>query len=410
MTARKQPRTKSIIGVMFLYWISVIAWQTVRPVANRSLVDTAAKIALLLPVILYGFRHNRPSRSGGMLFFSFLFVISQLITLLFDSGDPGTGQLITVVFMMMQVFIFLFLLYYEGCTKRMIEKFCRSLVAVAAVMSLYNMVFNFTEFSHLFSGGGGNYGYECASFLYSNHEFGLYLSVAILSAFWLFFERRMRARSFLPTAALLLANLLSTYSRTAILGLVIAILMLTFFYNKKAFFFTLIIGGIALLIVSNVEFLDKLIFDSVLKGTFENEGVLDEERSLMYEIEMQAFREGSLAQKLFGQGHAGASQYGGHNAYLIILLTGGVVMFFFFLLIIAFGVYKAFLVLSRDKPLGALLLGYIVFALLYMMAQTPILFYSPMDSFFITMTAILFPLYISNGIKNKERFYEGSAN
>ncbi len=410
MIQATESKTKNILKVMFIYWISIILWQTVRPVANRSLVDTLVKITLLFPTILYSLRHNKLSQGGMMLFYSLVFVLTQCITLLFDTGSFGLSQVITVVFMVMQIVIFLILLYREPCKARMVERFCAWLVTVAAIMSVYNVIFNFRSFSHTFSGGGGSYGYECASFLYSNHEFGLYLSTAIISLFWLFLKKKVRTARFLLALSLLLVNLLSTYSRTAILGLLVALFLLTFFYNKKVFLYLLIISAVCFALIVNIEFLDDLIFKSVLKGTFNNDGVMDEERASMYTKELEAFKQGDLIQKLFGQGYAGASRYEGHNAYLVILLTGGVCMFAFFLFVIAFGLYKAFGVLRRDALMGALLLGYIAFALLYMMAQTPILFYSSMDSFFITMIAIMVPLYVSNGMKNAEKFYEGTTN
>jgi len=410
MLKASKKKEKNIISVMFVYWISIIIWQTIRPVGNRSLIDTAMKIALFFPLLSYGWKHEKMTQNTVTFSYFLVFFITQMITLITDSGEVGLSQLITIVFMMMEVVIFLIFLFRETCRLSMIEKFCSSLVIVAIVMSFYNMIFNFDTFIYTFSGGGGSYGHECASFLYSNHEFALYLSVSILSLFWSFFRKKTSVLKFAVILTILALNLLSTYSRTAILGLIIALSILIFFYDKKIFIYFLIIGIIALIVILNNEFLYKLVFKQVLKGTFENEGVLDEERAGMYVHEMNAFLNGTWFQKIFGQGYAGASKYGGHDAYLIVLLTGGVCMMAFFLFIIAFGFYHAYQVLRRDKLLGAFLIGFIVFALLYMFAQTPILFYSSMDSFFVTMIAVMIPFYTSNGIRWETNFYEGTSN
>lgn len=403
-------KTKNIISVMFVYWISIIIWQTIRPVGNRSLIDTAMKIVLFLPVLFYGWKHEKTSQSTATFPYFMFFLVTQLLTLIFDSGEITLSSLITIVFMTVEVVIFLIFLYRETCKEKMIEKFCISLVIVAIIMCLYNVIFDFDTFSHTFSGIGGNYGYECKSFLYSNHEFGLYLSVAILSSLWLLFKRKLKLFPFIILIGLLGLNLFSTYSRTAILGLVLSVVILTFFYDKRVFLCLLVLGGIALVIVLNIEYLYKLVFETVLKGTFENENVLDEGRMGMYMEELAAFQNGTWLQKFLGQGYSGAAKYGGHDAYLIVLLTGGFCMMLLFLFMICFGFYRAFQILRRDKLLGALLIGYIVFSLLYMFAQTPILFYSSMDSFFITMISVMLPLYTSNGIRDVEKFYEGATS
>lgn len=394
---------------MFIYWISIIIWQTIRPVANRSLIDTVMKIVLFLPVLVYGWKHNEMSKNTDTFPLFVIFLITQLLTFILDSGELKFSSFITMVFMLMEVVIFLIFLFRETCKEIAIEKFCFGLIVVAIIMSLYNIVFDFSKFSYVFSGGAGSYGHECTSFLYSNHEFGLYLSVSILSLFWLFFKKKIKGFKFFLIGVLLSANLLTTYSRTAIIGLLGALAILLFFYNKKTFAAFLAVFAVGLLIIANVDSLKTMFFDNILKGSLESGESLDEQRGGIYIEAWTAFKNGTFIRVLLGYGYAGAGKYAGHNAYLVVLLTGGVLMMAFFVLMLFFGIKRAFFILKRDRQLGALLLGYIVFALLYMIPQTPILFYSTMDSFFITMTAVLLPLYISNGMK-KGDFYENTSN
>lgn len=400
----------NIIKVMFIYWISVIIWQTIRPVANRSLIDSVVKISLFFPVLFYGWKNQNLKRFDTIAPYFLVFLLTQMTTLIFDSGEVGISSLITIIFMMMQIVIFLIFLPEEKASVSMLETLCKGLVVVGVVMSLYNVIFNWGRFRLVFSVSVNAYGNECKSFLYSNHEFGIYLSAALLSLLWFYFKKRIKEIFVLLIGVLLIVNLLSTYSRTAILGLIAASLILVFFYSKKTFAIVLSVIAVLLIVALSNDFVNDLVFGKIMKGSFVEGEVLDEERGNMYAQEWAAFRSGSLMQILFGQGYVGAAKYGGHDAYLIILLTGGVVMFGFFAFMICFGIYQSFKVLKQDRGTGALLFGYQVFALLYMVAQTPILFYSSMDSFFITMIAILVPFYISNGIHDKNEEKDGDES
>ena len=104
--------------------------------------------------------------------------------------------------------------------------------------------------------------------------------------------------------------------------------------------------------------------------------------------------------------------FGGHDAYLSILLTGGIFMFIAFIAVILLGLYYSFRCIRINQSIGSLLLAYQVFSLLYMIAQTPILFYSSLDCFFLTMITIMIPKYVYNhmlSVKRRTRF-ESTAN
>lgn len=84
-------------------------------------------------------------------------------------------------------------------------------------------------------------------------------------------------------------NLISTYSRTAILGCLGAIFILLFFYRKRLFIiWTLLFSSILFYINSN-PVLYNIIFNKIMKGSFTEGEVLDEGRSSMYVEEFQHF-------------------------------------------------------------------------------------------------------------------------
>lgn len=389
-------RKSNIIMTMFWYWIIIIVWQYVRPVANRSLLDTAVKMGMFAVVVMYAMRNGqgiglRGNIGNGIL----LFFVTQLFTVFFDSGSMSMGNIITVVFMFAEIMVFLVMLDCEVITEEELTKFCKYLLVIALIMCVYNMTFYSGRFFATFS-SGSTYGRECKSFLYSNHEFGIYLAVAIISSCWLSLERKMNWLLFLICAAVMGVNLLSTYSRTAISGCIAALFILIFFYSLRLF--TIIAAGFGgiMLYITRMPILNSIIFGKIMKGSFVNGQVLDTGRSTMYAEEFQAFRDGSFLQILFGHGYAGREEFAGHDAYLSILLIGGIIMFMFFIAVILMGTNYALKTIRVNKSIGSLMVGYIVFTVLYMVAQTPILFFSSMDSFFITMLAIIIPKYIYN--------------
>jgi hypothetical protein len=398
-------KNKNILMTLFRYWIIIILWQYFRPVENRSLIDSLVKVGVFLLVISYAVRSELGLADKNTITCVAVFVLTQIMTVFWDSGRLSSGNLITIVFMFAQIVIFFVLLDRDTINEDELQKFCTCLLIIALIMSVYNVIFHSSRFFATFSPGSA-YGHECKSFLYSNHEFGIYLSAAILSALWLTIKGRLNKLLFVVFAVFMGVNLLSTYSRTAILGCIAALLVFMFFCRKTLFAAVSALFVVLLsYIMSNAKLYD-IVFDKIMKGSFEEGKPMDQNRASMYAEEFQEFLNGSFLQKLFGYGYAGADAYPGHDAYLNILLTGGIFMFAFFIAVMLLGVYYSFKTMRANKSVGSLMLGYQVFCFLYMIAQTPILFYSSMDSFFITMLAILIPKYVYNGFYKFHDEYE----
>ena len=396
MTEVLAPRKNNIIMKMFYYWGILILWQWVRPVANRSLADVLVKVGMFLIFILYAQKHKKVRKEDNWLLWLSLFLGTQIITILFDSGERDMGSIISTVFIFVQIIVFLVLISDDTIYESELERFCKIIIVVVLFMAIYNMIFSTSRFLQAFSSSGGRYGSECKSFLYSNHEFGIYLATGIIIAFWMALRGKLKYWQMFVINAILGANLFATYSRTAILGTVAAVFVLLFFYKKNVFLITLVTFAIVVAIIYANPTTRNIVFDKVLKGTFENGQIMDENRSEMYDDEWYGFTSADLFKQFFGYGYAGKWEFGGHNGYLQILLTGGIFMFAFFIGIILISIRYSFKTIRINRSLGSLMLGFQVFALLYMVAQTAILFYSTMDSFFITMTAILIPKYIYN--------------
>ncbi len=384
---------------LYAYWAVIIIWQTVRPVENRSAVDVLVKMGCFVALCIYGFNRQDLKNTKRIIICTILFLMTQSVTYAMDTLNASS--LITAVFMFAQILVFMIFLKNAVITTDELCKLADAAVISAMIMCIYNVLFNTNRFLRLFTASAGAYGSECSSFLYSNHEFAVYIVAAIVFTLWRLINGSYKKLPSFVMLAFLLINLLSTYSRTAILGGVAAIVILIFYYNIK--YFGVLCGAIAVAsaVVIGNERLNNFVLNKVFKGSFAaSGGVLDEGRELMYIEEMEFFRSGSIVQKLFGHGYVGGAT-GGHNAYLYILNIGGIIMFAFFLLVIAWSFVNSFRIIKHDRSVGSLCLGLQVFACLYMVAQTPILFFSTMDSYFITMIAVLIPMYSLNYVKDR---------
>lgn len=393
---KKRHNKMNIVFVMSFYWLAIILWQWIRPVANRSLLDTIVKVGVFVFVLVFASKYG----NFGFTFVAgsclLLFIVTQAATLLIDQGNITSATIITVAFMIIQIIVFLFLLRNETISKNYLIKFCYFIYILAVIMAVYNVVFHSNRFFLTFASGGGAYGSECKSFLYSNHEFGVYLSIGIISSIWLLINKKLNILLFIISIAFLFANLMSTYSRTAILGLLLALFFVLFFASTKAFVVYSVSIAAALIVILNNSTLYSIFIGKLMKGSFEQGALFDQGRATQYAGEWDSFQNASFFNKLFGYGYTMTGGEGGHNAYLTILNTGGIIMFSFFAFVIILGIYYSVKTIKVEKRTGGLMLGFVAFTLMYMVAQTPILFYSTMDSFFITMVAVLIPKYVYN--------------
>ncbi len=383
---------------IYTYWMVIILWQTVRPVENRSLVDVLVKMGCFVALCIYGYNRKNVANTRGITVCTIIFFIFQILTHSLDSVNAST--IVTSVFMFAQILVFLIFLRNATISDDELDTLGDWSITSSMIMCLYNVLFNTNRFLKLFTASSGAYGSECKSFLYSNHEFAIYISVAIIFIVWKLINNNYKMLRAIVFLVFMIVNLFSTYSRTAMIGCVGAIVVMMFYYNKKHFS---VLCGIAIvltiIILVNPQ-VNSFIFDKMLKGSYDSSGsLIDDGRANMYMEEMEFFKSGDIIQKLFGHGYVSGTVSGGHNAYLYILNIGGIVMFAFFLLVVICSFANSFKCIRYSRSVGSLCLGLQVFACLYMFAQTPILFFSTMDSYFITMIAVLIPLYCLNSQK-----------
>ncbi len=395
----------NMTSMMYNYWIVIILWQTFRPVANRSLVDVLVKIVCFAALCIYGYNRKNFKNTKSVAICSILFLVTQVVTYATDSINSST--VITGVFMFAQILVFLIFLRSATISGEEIAEFGNWTIIWAMIMCVYNVVFNASRFVKLFSASAGAYGSECKSFLYSNHEFSIYITAAIIFLVWKLINKSYNKYAAFAMLGFFALNLLSTYSRTSILGCIAAVVVLFFYYNKK--YFGILCGVIAACAIAifSIPWLKGFVLNKIFKGSFEaSGGIIDEGRANMYLHEIEFFKSGNGFQKIFGHGYVSGTASGGHNAYLYILNIGGIVMFAFFALIIVWSIVNSFRCIKHNRVVGSVCLGLQVYSLVYMAAQTPILFFSTMDSYFITMIAVLVPMYCLNGVQKEMSLQE----
>ena len=382
-----------IAKVMFAYWIAVILWQTFRPVANRSIADSLVKVSLFGVVLLHAI-YNSDTRHSELVTAAFLvFTLTQFITVIRDSFS--TGSLVTVGFMFAQIIAFLIMQRNEEISDDSLEWLAKLIILISVIMGLYSILFKTGRFIRSFT-KVGFYGSECKSFLYSNHEYALYLATAIILTVWLQYKKHGNGYLFALLTVFLAVNLISTFSRTAIIGCAAGVIILSFLMGSRtrAYIVLVIAAGVCALILSRG--LRAFFLQKILKNSIADSGsVLDKGRAAMYRGEWLYYLNGTFIEKLFGHGYNG-NKTGGHDAYLMILNTGGIAMFLFFISVILWSLGRTLICFRIQRETGSLCFALQTLVLLYMVAQTPILFYSSMDSFFITMLFVLIPLYTSN--------------
>ncbi len=385
-----------IAKIMLYYWILVILWQTFRFVENRSLMDSLVKISLFGIVLLHSLYNRDTRHSEKITALLVLFSLTQFITIIRDT--LSIGSVITIVFMFMQIIVFLIMQRDEEISEDSLDWLGMMIILVGVIMGLYSIFFKTQRFVRAFT-SAGSYGSECKSFLYSNHEYGLYLSAGIIFAVRTLFRKRSNVVLSAFVISFLAANLISTFSRTAIIGCVVGVIILSFAIGGKRACHIFLAIGIAICLITLDANLRSFFFRKILKNSITDSGsVVDKGRASMYRDEWLYFLSGSSLEKLFGRGYNG-NRAAGHDAYLMILNTGGICEFLFFAAIILWSFYNALISFRIHRETGALCFALQTLVLLYMIAQTPILFYSTMDSFFITMLFVLIPLYVSNHLK-----------
>ena len=339
MKARKKQLGSGVWAVLLVYWVVLVLWQNIGGTITGSVVDMVLKLGLLGVLVVFYLFNARHTSLNVLLVF--LFGLCMTVSFWVSGEALSSRTLIVYIY----PFLLAFVVFAVGndfqINRRELEMFLKGIIVVATYAAIYAILFCRDEFLQALSMSGA-YGNELNSFFVSNHEYGMYLMYAIVACIILLATNKLSSvhRAFyLFLIAFLGLNLILTFSRTTIMSLLVIVLVYGMFASNKTLRRWLWAGvvsatGIFLASPSMRSTVELLAFKGKEEGDY---GV----RSYLIEVALDMFREGTTAQKIFGQGYGVReaferySDHGSvHNAYLQVLLYFGVIGVVFLLITI----------------------------------------------------------------------------
>lgn len=349
------------------------------------------------------FRSHKVSKN----IFTILALALSLIISLWHSGDTLSGRVfINYSFPVLLAFLTLGIGNSFEINRRDFSFFLHGIIIVSLYMAIYSFIFYPQHFKGILSLTSA-YGNELSSFLYSSHEYGMYLSYAIIACLLCLEEKQQKPiKKRIPyflTIGILGINLLLTFSRTAIFAFMIVICIYGFFNidakMRKWIFFSMIAFLLLVILSAKCRDFVKLV---IFKG-MDGFGAREE----LYRFAIELFNEGTLLEKLFGYGYQVrntfeqvSTQGSVHNAYLQVLMYFGLVGLLF-LCVLLLSHFKMCIKLYKvSRFYSVTFIGLLISAMATMFTNTTIIFTSPIDCFFLTVFTILVPKYVRNAMMN----------
>lgn len=402
-------KNRNNIHMVFLfYWCILVMWQNIFGTSNRSELNVLIKLGLIVILVAYYLVHTKEYFiKRSMIYPTFVLVI--LVPLL----CVETVTLDTAIsYLFPCLFVFLTLIIgdkYEINQKQLIS-FFNIVIIVVAYMAIYAIVFCREQFLSAFSVTTA-YNNELSSFLVSNHEYGLYLVCGITGCVvCLNLKRSLELRKRIPyivALVLFVPNLILTYSRTSIFGMLCLLVVYLVLSEKSRIKNAIIIFfAIVVLLVCKIPQLRSYFLVIVLK----NNRLAG--RDNLLKLAMEYFKSGSTEQKLFGFGITNSRRFfelktshgSVHNAYLQILIYFGAIMLLFMIIFLILQLLDNFKLYRMDKFWGAICIAVLVMCICVMFVNTAFIFNSSIDSYFLTIFSIIIPKYVRNSI------YAGTFN
>ena len=389
---------------LLAYWFVLLVWQNVGGGDNRSGVDLIIKCALIVMLFAYYFTHMTGIRRDVLKLILILIMIYGTIKL---SNGMAMSEALYYFFPL----LFMLLVYGVGghfeINRRQLLILCKILIIVMTYTALYALIFCFDQFKNAFSIDNA-YGNELKSFLFSSHEYGLYLSFAIMAAILCVeidpnITQRQRILYYLAIV-LFGVNLILTFSRTSILAMVIMLICYTFAFAKRRL--KAIIGWSAFFAVLAILIIPPLrdfVWQIVMK---END---DAGRENLVDIAMRIYERGTRLEKLFGrdfyyvedflQSRSGISSF--HNAFITQLIANGVVGVVLISVMSILPLRDIYLTTkcnTQYSKVAKFFIGFSLSSLVFMMFNTTVLYASSIDSYFLTLFAVIIPKYVNRSI------------
>lgn len=401
----EQPFRKSVAFMLVFYWAVLVAWQNISGTEARTTIDLVIKMGLLL--YFCWFYLKRARTVSAKILWVMLLAVSLSITAVAETEFPLSN-----VVMYFYPVVFLAMVYGLGdkyeITKKQLITFCNWVIAITMYAAVYAIIFCWDQFASAFLITNA-YNNELSSFFLSSHEYGMYLACAMISCgLCLKYDDQItpvKKMVYIAALVILALNLVLTFSRTSMAGLVVFLLVFIFVGKgslKRWVLAGLVLVGLTILLSPK---LSSFVYDIVLKRN-NLAG-----RDGLFAAGIRYYQSGTFWEQIFGYGIQDTRKYfeyylrhgSVHNAYLQILLYFGAVGLLYLLAFLLSQFWMSVKLLGRDHFFGAVSLGLTMMAMMMMVTNTQIVFTSPIDSYFLTMFMFVMPKYVRNAIRN-DRF------
>lgn len=388
--------------VFLFYWITLVVWQNMSSVTLRSGFDLVLKIGLIF--ILSAFYLLNAKSISKNIIVIMLLALSMLITF-WTSGDAISGSNLIGYFYPVLLSVLSFGIGNSfQIRKQEFLFFLNGIIFVTLCAALFALFVQTDRFVYAFS-NRMVYGRELTSFFTSNHEYGMYLVYAIVSCVINIECKRDlpgKRRTFYIVAILIFScNLFLTFSRTSLLAMAVIVFVYCFINAhvklRKWMIAAVVLGVVAVITVPQLR-------DFVVLAMFKGDDGLGA-RSGMYRFAIELFADGTIIQKVFGFGlqvrgifEEYVSHGSVHNAYLQVLMYYGIFGLIFFMALLVSQLRENIKLYKTTKFYSVTFCILLLAAMAMMFTNTAVVFTSPIDSFFLTVVAILAPKYVRNSI------------
>lgn len=388
--------------IFLIYWCVLVLWQSISGAATRSGLDLIIKVGLIGVLAIYYVFHSKRYVGLNSLYW---IVFSVFLLISFITAETfSTSTLIAYAFPCIFVFLAFVLGNHYEISKKQLIMFFNIVICVVVYMAIYAVLFCQDQFRSALSISSA-YGNELTSFLISNHEYGLYLIGGITGCLiCLSFKQDEPINKKLPYVIALIVfvpNLILTFSRTSLLGMM-CILVMYLILGKKSKLkrAVAILSVLGITVICTVPVLRGFFFRIVFKeNTMAG-------RDTLTKLAVNFFNEGTVAEKLFGHGITSSRHFfedstshgSVHNAYLQILIYFGLAMFVLMILFLLTQLYANLNICRKNRFCGAICTAMISMSIAVMITNTACIFNSAIDSYFLTVFAIIIPKYVRNSI------------
>lgn len=410
MSEKIKQEAKTPLFFPIVYWLILVAWQNIFPDLIGTTVDICLKMVLLAGLVFYFLHNERFSVNAPSSLLFLFFIISMMISFLINF----TLSVRTLINYFFPIIMFVCIIFIGADMKMQFKQFKRILnVVILAVwfMAIYSLIFKFDCFATAFSVSSA-YGNELSSFFSSNHEYALYLTIAISGClFLLTTDKKINNATktyYIISIIVFAVNLILTYSRSFILSTAVFVLLFVFLSrNKKLIITFCILAIIGVLTVISVPVLKDYVTDIVFKkNTLASRDIIIKET-------MKSFKNENILHKFFGANTErfislleDQTDHGStHNAFLQIMLLYGISNLVFFIGYIIYQIVYVASHIKKDVTVISFCVALSVTSIVPMLVNTTMLFDSLNDSFFLTVFCVMVPRFIVSSVKNGE-FYD----